>query len=373
MSNQNESNEPKKVFISYSWDSEEHKERVQKLADKLIGHGFKVLLDIYEHSKDTANTDWLLWMDKKIDNVSYIFVICTEGYKNCFDDNSDCKGEGGVKAEARIIRQKINDGIVFPLIFEEFDRSNIPVSLNNFTRFELINEDYLLKDETLGYTKLYRKLTNQHKDKSPKIGEIQILSDTIQTVPNKNKSYISYRDGYIEPKTVKIEELGIHVAICPVTFEEYDLCFNNTNSCYAKDYEYKFERKKYPVVNVSWKCVDKYIKWLNIKTNKNYDLLSSEEWDYISKHDRLKEEELDNYIWHKDNTINKKIQEVCRKKYGNLGLYDLYGNVHEWCSDKRIRGNSFKYSLDEIFKNIDRVHLPNHTKDVLGFRIVIRS
>lgn len=36
------------------------------------------------------------------------------------------------------------------------------------------------------------------------------------------QSHIIYRDGYIEPRTVYIEELNIHVAVCPVTFEEYD-------------------------------------------------------------------------------------------------------------------------------------------------------
>ena len=189
----------------------------------------------------------------------------------------------------------------------------------------------------------------------------------------KEQLHIIYRDGYIEPRTVYVEELDIHVAVCPVTFEEYDLCFNSNNQCYAKNYEYESERKNYPVVNVCWNCANKYIEWLNEKTNKNYCLLSSFEWDHISNKDKLGKEDFDNYIWHKKNTKNKKIQYVAKKKVGNLGIYDLYGNVHEWCSDRFIRGNSFKYTLKNIFKNIDRIHLPNHTKDVLSFRIAIRS
>jgi hypothetical protein len=228
--------------------------------------------------------------------------------------------------------------------------------------------------------KYIKSKTDKQKPIPLIIGTTPILFSMRNTHPregrkesfNENKPYIFYRDGYIEPRTVEIKELSLHVAVCSVTFEEYDLCFNSINKCYAKDYEYKSERKNYPVVNVSWNCANEYIKWLNIKTNKEYSLLSSDEWDYIAQKDKLGEDDFDNYIWHKGNTKNKKIQFVAKKQAGNLGIYDLYGNIHEWCSDRYIRGNAFKYSLNDIFNKIDRIHLPNHTKDVLGFRIALR-
>ncbi|NOZ91431.1 MAG: SUMF1/EgtB/PvdO family nonheme iron enzyme [Epsilonproteobacteria bacterium] len=172
--------------------------------------------------------------------------------------------------------------------------------------------------------------------------------------------------------SVEIEDKILDVSIYPVTFKEYDLYYyNKKDECYAKNYSYEFKRENYPVINISLDCVNKYIEWLNKKSNKIYRLPTSKEWDFIAQKNKIIDKNLNDYIWHRGNT--KTIQPVGTKKAGKLGIYDMYGNIHEWCLDRQIRGNSFKYTLEDIYEKRDRVYSPKYSKDILGFRIIRES
>jgi len=193
--------------------------------------------------------------------------------------------------------------------------------------------------------------------------------NTIKEVINLNNG----KSFTLEFVKVKLEDdKTIYVGKYPVTFEEYDLFCEETNKEKPKSYSFKFPRENYPVVNLSWDDGISYCDWLTNKSNDfKYTLPSSKIWEKIAKLNKFETSKLDDYIWHKKNT--KTINRVGMKKAGLLGIHDMYGNIHEWCSNKKIRGNSFKHNLEEIFNNIDRIHGLNHTKDVLGFRIIKRS
>jgi hypothetical protein len=67
------------VFISYSWDNEEHIKAVLSLSDRLRSDGIDCVLDQYEVSPAEG---WPRWMDRKIANASLVLVVCTETYLN---------------------------------------------------------------------------------------------------------------------------------------------------------------------------------------------------------------------------------------------------------------------------------------------------
>jgi hypothetical protein len=67
------------VFVSYSWDSEEHIKAVLALSNRLRADGIDCVLDQYEVSPPEG---WPRWMDRKIEGASLVLVVCTETYLN---------------------------------------------------------------------------------------------------------------------------------------------------------------------------------------------------------------------------------------------------------------------------------------------------
>lgn len=89
----------KKIFVSYSWDSDDHKLWVRALAERLAGNGVHVHLDQWDVQYGESLTQF---MEEKLVDSDFVLIICTNRYAS-----KSVERQGGVGYEAQIISARI--------------------------------------------------------------------------------------------------------------------------------------------------------------------------------------------------------------------------------------------------------------------------
>jgi len=109
----------------------------------------------------------------------------------------------------------------------------------------------------------------------------------------------------------------------------------------------KFQGVNFPVDEVSWKDAKVFCERLNARNlalpdNFVFDLPTEAQWEYACcggttyKYQRGNSiEDLSQVAWHRENVKQIGPQSVGQKEPNNWGLYDMLGNVAEWCLDEK--------------------------------------
>lgn len=156
-----------------------------------------------------------------------------------------------------------------------------------------------------------------------------------------------------------------------------------------------------PITNVSWNDVMTYIEKLNAATGHKYRLPTEAEWEYAArggnlvsskKQKKYSGKHVLQYIAWFDRNAKEHVHEIGRKDPNELELYDMTGNVEEWCSDwygkdyftknevsnpqgpqtgisKVVRGGSWKSEAYDLSVTRRAAYLPTEKSIALGFRL----
>ena len=155
-----------------------------------------------------------------------------------------------------------------------------------------------------------------------------------------------------------------------------------------------------PVDNVSWENAMAFIELLNYMTGKRFRLPTEAEWEYAARGGNRSNSckysgsnSIGNVAWYQNNS-NNETKDVKTKLPNELGIYDMSGNVLEWCSDwyggyvynpqinptgpesgdrKIVRGGSFS-SEDSYCRVADRSNKnPSSCDENNGLRIIMEK
>ncbi len=164
----------------------------------------------------------------------------------------------------------------------------------------------------------------------------------------------------------------------------------------------EFRGDDLPVESVSWDDVQIFLGKLNSLTGKNYRLPTEAEWEFAARggnqskgYEYSGSNNLDEVSWNGKNS-NGKTHTVGTKLPNELDIYDMSGNVYEWCQDScdgsanygstPTDGSANTIGYDRVFRggsfvnDVRRTHVsyrsgftPGLSHGNVGFRLACSS
>lgn len=164
-----------KIFVSYSHDTDQHKDWVLALATRLVANGVDIILDQWDL---TLGSDLPRFMEQGLSAAHRVLAVCTEPYVNKAN-----AGRGGVGYEKMILTaqlmQDVTSDRIIPVI-----RSNslaIPVPIFLSSRLYIDFRDDLAFESK--YAELIRDIHGQEVKPRPPLGKNPFDSEVISTLP----------------------------------------------------------------------------------------------------------------------------------------------------------------------------------------------
>ena len=155
------------------------------------------------------------------------------------------------------------------------------------------------------------------------------------------------RSGSEDPQHVVTIGKPFAVGRFAVTFDEWDACVADRGCGGYRPKDEGWERKRRPVIKISWNDAKLYLDWLSRKTGKTYRLLSEAEWEYAARvgtttpfsfganitPDQVNYDGNYPYAGGAKGLYRGRTVPVGSLPGNAWGLYEMHGNVWQWVED----------------------------------------
>ena len=204
---------------------------------------------------------------------------------------------------------------------------------------------------------------------------------------------------YIDEKPIHQVTLSSYfIGETEVTQALWKAVMGNTVRAQSNFYRLRGEGDNYPMYYVCWKECQDFIKKLNNLTNRRFRLPTEAEWEFAarggnkSNHTQYSGSHIiSDVAWYNGNSGNM-THPIKSKKPNELGIYDMSGNVWEWCQDWKgsysssaqkdptgpangsyyvARGGSWSYGAGACRTSHRCDYSPASRNDLLGFRLAL--
>jgi len=191
-------------------------------------------------------------------------------------------------------------------------------------------------------------------------------------------------------KMIRVEGQGtpFYIGETQVTQALWEVVMGNNPS------KYQYMGRNKPVVQVNWDDCQKFIKRLNFHTGRTFRLPKEKEWEYAAKGGNKSKgfvyagsNTINEVGWYNENSYQKNYyggytystHDVMLKKPNELGIYDMCGNVQEWCEDaygmsnglRAVRGGSWKHKASQCRSDFKDALVSSFRDYYVGFRLAL--
>ncbi|MCX6248224.1 MAG: SUMF1/EgtB/PvdO family nonheme iron enzyme [Bacteroidetes bacterium] len=176
--------------------------------------------------------------------------------------------------------------------------------------------------------------------------------------------------------------------------------YNGTWKQYMSGAKVPYTNNDKPVGNVSWNDAMAYCKWLSSQTGQTFSLPTEAEWEFAARggvkskgYKFAGSNVLDEVAWYSDNSSSE-LHRCGQKMANELGIYDMSGNIREWCADwygefyykespelsprgpergkyHIVRGGSWSTGKDRMRTTFRNYEFPYNSALDYGFRVAI--
>ena len=210
-------------------------------------------------------------------------------------------------------------------------------------------------------------------DLSPESGEtvFSVNGVEFEMVHVEGGSFDMGEEGNILAPLHRVTLSSYHIGKYPVTQQLWEMVMGDNPST--------FKGPNRPVESVSWEDCQRFISKLNRLTRKKFKLPTEAQWEFAARggnnsagYEYSGSNDIYSVAWFEENS-GYETYDVGELLPNELGIYDMSGNVFEWCSDHRsdlrvVRGGSFIYTCGVCNSYTSN---PSNRSEDTGFRLCL--